>query len=83
VEDPDLQFRIDEILDVLMADNVLAWELGSDGNWTRIDLTSSDVNTWDLGDDGSWTKVDQTTQIDTHVALQDLAMTRSRVPGPT
>ena len=31
VEDPDLQFRLDEILDVLVADDVLAWELGPDG----------------------------------------------------
>ena len=36
VEDPDLRFRIDEILEVLMADDTLAWELGSDGQWRRV-----------------------------------------------
>ena len=36
VEDPDLRFRIDEILEVLMADDTLAWELGSDGRWSRV-----------------------------------------------
>ncbi|MEX1092534.1 MAG: polyphosphate kinase 1, partial [Acidimicrobiia bacterium] len=34
--DPDLQFRIDEILDVLLADDVLAWELDSEGKWNRM-----------------------------------------------
>ncbi|HSL26500.1 MAG TPA: polyphosphate kinase 1 [Acidimicrobiia bacterium] len=36
VEDADLQFRLDEIIEVLMADDELAWELGSDGIWTRV-----------------------------------------------
>ncbi len=36
VEDTDLQFRLDEIIDVLMADDELAWELGSDGQWYRV-----------------------------------------------
>jgi polyphosphate kinase len=36
VEDPDLQFRLDEILEVELADDVLAWELGSDGTWTKV-----------------------------------------------
>jgi polyphosphate kinase len=36
VEDPDLQFRLDEIIDVLMADDELAWELGGDGQWHRL-----------------------------------------------
>lgn len=35
VEDPDLQARLDEILDSCLADTELAWELGPDGNWTR------------------------------------------------
>ena len=29
IEDPDLRFRIDEIFEVLMADDTLAW------NWER------------------------------------------------
>ena len=36
IADPDLQFRIDEILDVVFADDNLAWELGSDRQWRRV-----------------------------------------------
>jgi polyphosphate kinase len=36
VTDPDLQFRIDEVLDVLLADDNLAWWLGPDGKWERV-----------------------------------------------
>jgi polyphosphate kinase len=36
ITDPALQFRIDEVLDVLLADDNLAWELGSDGSWQRV-----------------------------------------------
>jgi polyphosphate kinase len=36
VTDPDLQFRIDEVLDVLLADDNLAWSLGPDGKWERV-----------------------------------------------
>jgi polyphosphate kinase len=56
VADPDLQFRLDEILDVVFADDVLAWALRPDGIWERVH-----------GEAG----------VDAHVALQDLAMTRS------
>jgi polyphosphate kinase len=58
--DPDLQFRIDEILDVLLADDVLAWELDGEGSWQRLAPTAG---------------------IDSHVTLQDLAITRSKVMG--
>ena len=34
--DPDLQFRIDEILDVVFADDNLAWELLPDRTWRRV-----------------------------------------------
>ena len=37
IEDPDLRFRIDEIFEVLMADDTLAWELGPDGKWTKVE----------------------------------------------
>ncbi|HET9204452.1 MAG TPA: polyphosphate kinase 1 [Acidimicrobiia bacterium] len=40
VIDPDLQFRIDEVLDVLLADDNLAWSLGGDGNWERVPATA-------------------------------------------
>ena len=35
VDDPDLQFRLDEILDVALADDNLSWTLDGDGVWTR------------------------------------------------
>ena len=37
IEDPDLRFRIDEIFEVLMADDILSWELGPDGQWTKVE----------------------------------------------
>jgi polyphosphate kinase len=40
VNDPDLQFRLDEILDVLLADDHLAWELLSDGRWQRVAVST-------------------------------------------
>ena len=46
VEDTDLQFRLDEIIDVLMADDELAWELGGDGQWARLP-TERGVNAHD------------------------------------
>ncbi len=58
--DPDLQFRIDEVLDVLLADDVLAWELDAEGNWNRVVTVEG---------------------IDTHVTLQDLAITRAKALG--
>jgi polyphosphate kinase len=39
VEDPDLQFRLDEVLEVTQADDVLAWELEPDGVWTKVEST--------------------------------------------
>ncbi len=36
VGDPVLQERLEEILDVSLADDRLAWELGPDGVWTKI-----------------------------------------------
>jgi polyphosphate kinase len=44
VTDPDLQFRIDEILDVVLGDDHLAWELEGDGAWSRV-RGSLDVDT--------------------------------------
>jgi polyphosphate kinase len=35
VTDPDLTGRLQEILDVMLADNVQAWELAVDGTWQR------------------------------------------------
>jgi polyphosphate kinase len=36
VTDPDLQFRLDEILDVALADDNLAWEMSPGGSWHRV-----------------------------------------------
>jgi polyphosphate kinase len=35
VTDPDLTGRLQEVLDVMLADNVQAWELSEDGGWQR------------------------------------------------
>ena len=36
VEAPALQARLQEVLDVSLTDDVLAWTLDSDGAWTRV-----------------------------------------------
>jgi polyphosphate kinase len=41
VDAPDLQARLDEILDTLLADDDLAWELGADGVWRRAQGTAN------------------------------------------
>jgi polyphosphate kinase len=35
VLDPELCARLQEVFDILLADNVQAWELAADGGWTR------------------------------------------------
>ncbi len=42
--DPDLRAGVQEILDVELADDELAWELQSDGRWTKVE-TIRGVNT--------------------------------------
>ncbi len=37
VSDPVLQERLQEVLDVNLADDTLAWELGPDGAWRHVD----------------------------------------------
>jgi polyphosphate kinase len=44
VDDPELQARLQEILDVNLADDTLAWQLGADGQWTKV-ATVEGVNT--------------------------------------
>jgi polyphosphate kinase len=56
VKDPDLQFRMDEIFDVVFADDTLAWELRPNRNWVRVEGEGN---------------------VDTHEALQELALVRS------
>ena len=36
VDDPELQARLQEILDVNLADDMLAWELLPDGRWRKV-----------------------------------------------
>jgi polyphosphate kinase len=36
VSDPKLRHRLQQILDISLADDVLAWELGADGSWKRV-----------------------------------------------
>ena len=36
VEDEGLQARLEEILQVNLADDVLAWRLQGDGSWARV-----------------------------------------------
>ncbi|HZD37269.1 MAG TPA: RNA degradosome polyphosphate kinase [Actinomycetes bacterium] len=36
VDDPDLVDRLQEIIDVMLADNVQAWELTAEGTWQRL-----------------------------------------------
>jgi polyphosphate kinase len=36
VEDPALRAQLDEVLDIELADDVLAWTLGPDGAWTKV-----------------------------------------------
>lgn len=33
---PELRARLDEVLDINLSDDTLAWELGSDGEWRRV-----------------------------------------------
>jgi polyphosphate kinase len=41
VTDPELQARLDEILEVNLADDTLAWTLGADGHWTHVPRVGS------------------------------------------
>jgi polyphosphate kinase len=36
IRSPDLRARLDEILEINLRDDTLAWELGSDGEWRRV-----------------------------------------------
>jgi polyphosphate kinase len=37
VDEPELQARLQEILDVNLADDTLAWEMQPDGSWTHVE----------------------------------------------
>lgn len=44
VDDPLLQGQLQEVLEVNLADDELAWELGSDGSWSKVE-TVNHINT--------------------------------------
>jgi polyphosphate kinase len=44
VQSPLLRARLDEILEVNLRDDVLAWELHGDGSWTKV-VTTHGINT--------------------------------------
>jgi polyphosphate kinase len=60
VSDRRLRARLDEILDLNFADDVLAWSLEADGTWTKVPVVHG---------------------IDAQVALQDLALARTKARG--
>jgi polyphosphate kinase len=37
VEDRAARAEIQEVIDIQLADTALAWELGADGDWTRVE----------------------------------------------
>ncbi len=39
VDDPELQARLQEVLDVNLADDVLAWQLDDSGAWEKVETT--------------------------------------------
>jgi polyphosphate kinase len=47
VADPDLRRRLQEVVDVNLADDVLAWELTGDGSWEKVP-TVDGVNTHEV-----------------------------------
>lgn len=44
VDHPELRSRLDLVLDLCLQDTELAWELGSDGTWRRIERDGDSVN---------------------------------------
>jgi polyphosphate kinase len=57
VSDPRLRARLDEILDLNLADDVLAWSLELDGTWVKVPNRRG---------------------LDAQVALQELAIARTK-----
>ncbi len=70
VDDPVLQERLQEVLDVNLADDVLAWDLASDGSWRPVVAAGA-------APDG-----ERRRGVDTHRVLQDVALARSRRRDP-
>jgi polyphosphate kinase len=47
VDDPDLKKEVERFLELELADDTLAWELGGDGTWTKV-VAGRGVNTQEL-----------------------------------
>jgi len=45
VDDPQLQARLREVLEVALADDMLAWTLAPDGVWHKVPPGTADVET--------------------------------------
>ncbi|MFQ5555424.1 MAG: polyphosphate kinase 1 [Acidimicrobiia bacterium] len=61
VRDDRLRDRLDEMIDVLLADDELAWELGPDGSWTKcptVRAVNSHVRMQQLADQRSRSTLD-------------------------
>lgn len=68
VASPDLQDRLRGALDIVLADELLAWELNPDGTWNRVRETRAT----DLADPAD------REDLNAHELLQQLALTRAR-----
>lgn len=70
VDDPVLQARLAEVIEVNLADNVLAWTLSGEGSWEPVARYGPD-------------SAGRSAEVDTHRRLQDVALARSRRREPT
>ena len=53
VEDPELRAELLDVLERCFAENANAWELGADGEWTRLTPPDGEAVTVFLGQDGN------------------------------
>jgi polyphosphate kinase len=64
---PDLRQRLDQIIEVGLADDTLAWTLGPDGTWTHV-----------RGQERFTSGAELTGQVETHRVLQERALERRK-----
>jgi polyphosphate kinase len=78
VSDRELQSRLAEVIEVELADDTLAWELGSDGAWTKVPtLNSVPPGGGGSGRGGS----SSSEQLNSQEALKALAYRRTHPDG--
>jgi polyphosphate kinase len=81
VRDPSIQNRLQEVLDVNLADDVLAWRLDSTGGWHRVcdevqrDGAEQEAVASKAGDVAA---EHHPARVNTHERLQEMALDRSR-----